>query len=55
MQKKLSDVSQDDIDIALAQIKLHLMDNLLAEIGLGNAMSLIVLPVILKIIYKRQF
>ncbi|EKT57130.1 bifunctional GTP diphosphokinase/guanosine-3',5'-bis pyrophosphate 3'-pyrophosphohydrolase [Providencia burhodogranariea] len=39
---KLSDVPQANIDIELARMKLHSIDDLLAEIGLGNAMSVVV-------------
>ncbi|MCW2256681.1 guanosine-3',5'-bis(diphosphate) 3'-pyrophosphohydrolase [Providencia alcalifaciens] len=39
---KLSDVPQTNIDIELARMKLHSIDDLLAEIGLGNAMSVVI-------------
>ncbi|EMI5490573.1 bifunctional GTP diphosphokinase/guanosine-3',5'-bis pyrophosphate 3'-pyrophosphohydrolase [Providencia stuartii] len=39
---KLSDVPQANIDLELARMKLNSIDDLLAEIGLGNAMSVVV-------------
>ncbi|AXH63168.1 bifunctional GTP diphosphokinase/guanosine-3',5'-bis pyrophosphate 3'-pyrophosphohydrolase [Providencia huaxiensis] len=39
---KLTDIPQANIDAELARMKLHSIDDLLAEIGLGNAMSVVV-------------
>ncbi|EKT60989.1 bifunctional GTP diphosphokinase/guanosine-3',5'-bis pyrophosphate 3'-pyrophosphohydrolase [Providencia sneebia] len=40
--QKLNDIPQSNIDIELARMKLNSIDDLLAEIGLGNAMSVVV-------------
>ncbi len=39
---KLADIPQGNIDAELARMKLNSIDDLLAEIGLGNAMSVVV-------------
>ncbi|HGN1707304.1 TPA: bifunctional GTP diphosphokinase/guanosine-3',5'-bis pyrophosphate 3'-pyrophosphohydrolase [Providencia rettgeri] len=39
---KLADIPQGNIDAELARMKLNAIDDLLAEIGLGNAMSVVV-------------
>ncbi|MFI0489440.1 MAG: bifunctional GTP diphosphokinase/guanosine-3',5'-bis pyrophosphate 3'-pyrophosphohydrolase [Yersinia sp. (in: enterobacteria)] len=40
--RKLSDISEENIKRELDRMKLAMLDDLLAEIGLGNAMSLVV-------------
>lgn len=40
--KKLGDIPQENINKELARMKLHSMDDLLAEVGLGNTMSVVV-------------
>ncbi|AYA41847.1 bifunctional GTP diphosphokinase/guanosine-3',5'-bis pyrophosphate 3'-pyrophosphohydrolase [Xenorhabdus nematophila] len=39
---KIADIPQENIDKELARMKLAMLDDLLAEIGLGNAMSVVV-------------
>ncbi|MDE9463746.1 RelA/SpoT AH/RIS domain-containing protein, partial [Xenorhabdus bovienii] len=39
---KVIDIPQENIDKELARMKLATLDDLLAEIGLGNAMSVVV-------------
>lgn len=39
---KITDIPRESIDAELARMKLHSIDDLLAEIGLGNAMSVVV-------------
>ncbi|MGP1947465.1 MAG: bifunctional GTP diphosphokinase/guanosine-3',5'-bis pyrophosphate 3'-pyrophosphohydrolase [Arsenophonus sp. NC-PG7-MAG3] len=40
--KKLGDIPQENINKELARMKLHSIDDLLAEVGLGNTMSVVV-------------
>ncbi|MEI9599670.1 bifunctional GTP diphosphokinase/guanosine-3',5'-bis pyrophosphate 3'-pyrophosphohydrolase [Moellerella wisconsensis] len=40
--KKITDIPQEDISHELSRMKLGCLDDLLAEIGLGNAMSVVV-------------